>query len=307
MSTFLEFKFSAADDPFCDPLSPDQRRNRNFPFERDTEKHMQNRGQIGSYSAALLGSQFRIHLFSVSICGATARFIRWDRTGAVVSRSFNYQRNPELLANFFWRYSHHDRRQQGYDPTITIASAEEIEEARSAFCTHGMKSSDFRKVMVPSRGNPKPDLEQPFIIPSPPQYDCRSPFARATRPMTAFDCTSRELVFLKDYWRPNVEGMTKEGDIYAILHAHNVSNIAPFGTGNDVRDHATRTQEFVGATWDCSQLLEGEKVKLPCLWQYRMTLLVIGSPLTQFSSSAEFVGAIKDAMIGKGFFSARLF
>jgi hypothetical protein len=31
--------------------------------------------------------------------------------------------------------------------------------------------------------------------------------------MLAFDIEEREIVFLKDYWRADVDGMEKEGDI----------------------------------------------------------------------------------------------
>ncbi|KAF8958762.1 hypothetical protein BDZ97DRAFT_1634167, partial [Flammula alnicola] len=114
MSTFVELKKLESADPFCDPEDP-LFVPPGFQFERAEQAATENRGQIGSYSAALSGSQFRVQVLSVSICGPTARFIRWDRTGAIVTRSFNYLKQPHILADFFWRYSHLDRRQQGYD------------------------------------------------------------------------------------------------------------------------------------------------------------------------------------------------
>ena len=90
--------------------------------------------------------------------------------------------------------------------------------------------------------------------------------------------------------------MTNEGDIYAILHTHNVPNIVPFGIGNDVRDHVTRTQDFEDATWARRPSPEGEEMKLTRLRQYRMTLLVIVRPLIEFESSKEFVTAISHAI-----------
>jgi hypothetical protein len=44
--------------------------------------------------------------------------------------------------------------------------------------------------------------------------------------MLAFN---KEIIFLKDYWRVDVDGMEKEDDIFALLGN---PNIAPFGRGN---------------------------------------------------------------------------
>ncbi|KAF8191341.1 hypothetical protein BJ912DRAFT_830421, partial [Pholiota molesta] len=126
-----------------------------------------------------------------------------------------------------------------------------------------------------------------------------SPFSSATRPMLAFDLKTKKLVFmiLKDYWRPNVADIEKEGDVYEILHAHKVDYIAEFGTGNDARDHVTRTQEFINKGWALRRRPQGgEAIVLTPLCQYRMTLLVIGEPLINFKSSKQFVSAIADAM-----------
>jgi hypothetical protein len=111
--------------------------------------------------------------------------------------------------------------------------------------------------------------------------------------MEAFDVEIGKIVFLKDYWRADVDGMDKEGEIYALLELNGVQNIAPFGKGNDVRDHTTLTNTLREETWACSSK------EMVLLRHYRMTLDVVGRPLTSFDSSREFVGAIADAMEGK--------
>jgi hypothetical protein len=110
--------------------------------------------------------------------------------------------------------------------------------------------------------------------------------------MIAVDMETQTLVFVKAYWRANVDDMDKEGDIYAILEDHQVPHIAPFGHGNDVRDISTLTQTFSKASWS-----SGSKtlVRFAC---YRMSLKVIGTPLYVFSCSKEFVQGIADAMTG---------
>jgi len=44
--------------------------------------------------------------------------------------------------------------------------------------------------------------------------------------MLAFNMETKQVVFLKDYWRADVDGMEKEGEIHAILESKGVPNIA---------------------------------------------------------------------------------
>jgi hypothetical protein len=37
--------------------------------------------------------------------------------------------------------------------------------------------------------------------------------------MLAFNMETKEIVFLQDYWRADVDGMEKEGEIYALLES----------------------------------------------------------------------------------------
>ncbi|KAF9483011.1 hypothetical protein BDN70DRAFT_828166 [Pholiota conissans] len=304
MSLFIEFKFRPKQDPFEDPERGKSINRNTFHFEKDTEEHMAHRGQIGAYSAAISGSQFRVHVFSVSICGDTARFIRWDRAGAVVSQSFNYIESPGFLSSFFRRYANLASRQQGYDPSVSKPLEDEVTAAKAAFkkalsdpFMTGLDIkpetyTDFLKVLVPNFDDAT--IEKPFLVPLPLPYQCRSPFARATRPTLAYDIVDKRVVFLKDYWRP--ETHAKEGTIYDTLEWYKVEKIAKFGTGNDVRDHITLTHEYALKSWACHRAPGEEEPIIPCLKQYRMTLLVIGRPLTHFRSTKEFVSAVADAM-----------
>jgi len=108
--------------------------------------------------------------------------------------------------------------------------------------------------------------------------------------MLAFDMEVGEIVFMKDHWRADVDGMKKEGEIYAQLEFNHVPNIAPFGKGNDVRDHATLTHTLRNEKWACWSR------EMVLLRQYRMSLDVVARHLTSFDSSWEFV---RDAMDGK--------
>ncbi|KAF8176468.1 hypothetical protein BJ912DRAFT_699314 [Pholiota molesta] len=194
-------------------------------------------------------------------------------------------------------YSHSDRSRQRYVPTLAIPSAEEKEAAREAFLTERkLKYRDFQKIIVPAINDPA--VETAFIFPFPLEYRPCSPFSGAIRPTPSFGSETKKLIVLKEYWRPrDVAGGNKEGDIYTILHAHECPNIALFGTGNDLCELVTRTQEF--ANKDCSRLRWSpgkNEATLTPLRQYRMTLPIIGKSLTDFKTSKEFVSAIADAM-----------
>jgi hypothetical protein len=240
MDLFIEFKFADTSDPFCDPEDPLQKAG-DFRFESDSEHARLVRGQLASYAAAHAGCQFRVHIFCVLICGKYARFIRWDRDGATVTRHFDYIKKPRFLSGFFWWYKCLNRLQQGYDPSVLHATPADIQQIHFFECRlrdENPAHREFRVLLVPDRDNPK--IEKKFIISFPPKYTARSPFGRATQPMLAFDMEAGEIVFLKDYWRADVDGMKKEGEIYARLESNHVPNIAPFGKGNDVTPSGRR-------------------------------------------------------------------
>jgi len=76
----------------------------------------------------------------------------------------------------------------------------------------------------------------------------------------------KEIIFLKDDWRADVDGMEKEGDIYTLLESKCVPNIAPFGKGNDARNHMTLTNTLRNEEWACCL-----RLMVP-LSEYRMSL-----------------------------------
>jgi hypothetical protein len=89
--------------------------------------------------------------------------------------------------------------------------------------------------------------------------------------MLAFDVEANKIVFLKDYWRPEVDGMVKEDDIYELSEGKEVPNIPLFGMGNDVLDHKTITHTLRDEEWACDK---NDKVSLR---HYRMSLDVVGT------------------------------
>ena len=297
MELFVEFEFADSSDPFLDPEDPQQSKSDDFRFENDSEDATLARGKLASYAAAHAESQYRIHTFCVLVCGEYARLIRWDPDGAIVTRRFDYIQQPHILAGFFWRYNHDDLDPswKGYDASVSSIDHCNLVNIPQIYLEtlekRNMAHREFRILRVPDRNNPED--EKQFVVSSPPDYTARSPFGRGTRPMLAFDMEKGEIVFLKDYWRTDLDGIEKEGDIYSLLESSRVPNIPPFGKGNDVRDHKTLTHTLRDENWAC-----WSKDMMP-LRHYRMSLDVVARPLTSFCSSREFVSAIADAMDGR--------
>jgi hypothetical protein len=145
--------------------------------------------------------------------------------------------------------------------------------------------------MVPDRDDP--EVETPFIISFPLKYTARSPFGRATRPMLAFNTERRNIAFPKDYWRADVDGMEKEGEIYALLESIGVPNIAAFGKGNDVSNHMSTQRREV------AMLVKGYGA--PQAIQNVSERRRSAFDLTQLLT--EFVSAVANAMAGKTSFA----
>ncbi len=106
---FIEFKWDPTDDPFGDvvyqpPRDVDTSTSGKRFFVRNTKLARDTLGQISSYAAAQLSAQFRTHIFSVLIVRDTARLLRWDRTGTIVTEAIEYNK-CSFLADFFSRYS----------------------------------------------------------------------------------------------------------------------------------------------------------------------------------------------------------
>ena len=215
-----------------------------------------------------------------------------------VTHSFDYIQQPDILAHFFWRYAHLNHSQRGYNTSISQASLEDLQQIQhieKRLRIDNPAHCEFCIITVLDHDDPK--VETPFIISFLPKYTARSPFGQATRLMLAFSMKTREVVFLKDYWRVNVDGMMKEGKIYALLESKSVPNIAPFGKGHNVCDHMSLTHTLRDEKWACWSRV------MVLLRQYRMSLDVVVRHLILFKCSREFVSAIANTMMGKPSFA----
>ncbi|KAG5636525.1 hypothetical protein DXG03_004780, partial [Asterophora parasitica] len=239
----IELKPSDAYDGFTDPPPNITAEDRlNFPFEAETQRRAKTRAQLIHYATEWCSRQHRRFAFTVYIGDPYVRFIRWDRSGAIVSEKFNYRENSKPLIDFLWRFSHLDDVGRGHDPSVRLATPEEQALAHDVL-------SDWA---------PKPDFPRPVVVFTVPVEGGRSrefiawnsmgypesPTGRCTRAYPVFEFADpTKLYFLKDTWRAH--DLDPESTILIELKEKGVQNIPPFLCGGDLAGDATMTDLFV--------------------------------------------------------------
>ncbi|GJE92020.1 hypothetical protein PsYK624_081730 [Phanerochaete sordida] len=235
-------------------------------FERDTPEAAATRLRLEAYAGASFARQHRRFLFQVVIIGDQARFLRWDRSGCIVSSRFSVVHTPHL-ADFLWRFNHMDSQQRGWDLTATLATRPEaklFEDAVRSFL------GPAKAPMGPSQtGREIPNAEETLdstntyptwkirvtheetrestdLIVRRPFAGHRTMFGRATRAYLALDLISSRLVFLKDTWRVNDTRIRPEFRTYQDLRSRDVPFIPYPMYGGDVQHPDGSVQETVG-------------------------------------------------------------
>jgi len=268
MEMFVEFKHGSSADPFA---------TEDKFFPKLFNNASASRGQIALYSTRQQAYQFRTSIFTVGIFGKVARLFRWDRTGCQVTAPIDYstEKGNCHLTEFFLRLDRmaDDPEARGWDPTVKDATPKEIEdfaEAVKATCevrpeperrsTRRQKkqAEGGKEVMDPmlcglvkSVGDPgeyprrkisilDDEVRKDYIVGRPTSV-LKAPTGRATRGFVAMSVKTKQLVFLKDSWRPDVEGILPEDHWYQLLQEgkpSSVKHIGAYSHGSDV--YATR-------------------------------------------------------------------
>lgn len=305
MELWVEFKLKTSQDAFVVKYTD---KDKPVLLEATSKDAVLTQGQLTSYATAQLARQHRSFMFSLLICGNHARFIRWDRAGAIVSKHFDYHKKPGLLAQFIWRYGRLSELQRGFDPTVTPATVAEKEKFKTAIHDY---LEDPQKRSVPDM---EKSLDETYpcykltvngmidgkaetrecIIQKPSSYP-RSPTGRCTRGYIALDLTTNELVFLKDYWRPADPDRPPESHIYAELEKAEVLHLPRIVLAGDVG-----IKDASGSQATLSQSWKGKAGMCACkeTKEYRHHRIVQGLlfPLSTAVKSQELVGAVRDVI-----------
>jgi hypothetical protein len=286
---FIEFKWNSPDDPFCMPVIDEETKSKYFC--RNTKAADDTLGQITSYAAAQLGAQFRTHIYSVFVFQATARILRWDRSGTIVTEAFNYNELP-FLAKFFHRYSKSSPEMRGKDETVSIPTSAEQNLARK--CLALDETTPLVKLSIPDASS-----SPLYYVVSIPHAMLYTPPGRATRGFEAYNIFHNSAVYVKDLWRIDLQDITAEGLIYAILESASVCNIPACIASGDISTadyHATKSHTYATKPWACLPHAHFIPHR-----HYRLALNVIVRGLVEYNTSHEMVSAVRDAVIGESF------
>ena len=249
VALFFEVKRAPNDDFFTDPSKESDRTRWNFVLgthESDPE-YCKNFGQAVSYAVEACKRQHRHCVYSISMSGSNARFIRWDRAGAIVSEAFDIRANPRLLCEFLWCFANLSDAERGYD--LTVEAAEDEEEVyEKAIRAHiiaqlgdtirdnvhleQLVAQHYERGAVTSFHLPTFPFNDPTsgtqLLVSRPIAIPLSVAGRGTRTYWAVrinDNGTTDVVLLKDTWRYDVSAVDKEGDVLSILNTKHVRNV----------------------------------------------------------------------------------
>ena len=288
----VEAKFNQQDDPF-----------REVPLKKEgflccTDRTKQTLGQLTSYATAHLAAQFRTHVFSILLFRQTARIMRWDRAGVIVSERISL--DTPTLATFFWRFSNANATERGHDPTVTpfiftkdLTKEFLFNQLQFAADRGNVKIDhvNFFEVLLPRENNR-------YVIGKATYLGVSSLASRATRSFKAWCLTTHKPVFLKDTWRIVSRSLSPEHEIYKKLAAAKVQHIATVLDHSDFDNHHTLTGEYAQKPWGCKVNLKPFRT----LQHYRLVLKEIGRSLTSFTDFREVLAAMRSALQGKDIF-----
>ncbi|OBZ71149.1 hypothetical protein A0H81_08673 [Grifola frondosa] len=239
----------------------------NFQYAKDAF------GQNVAYATEICARQHRCFCFSVSLAGPFARFIRWDRAGAIATESFNIREHPEYLCEFLWRYSHVSDQGRGYDMTVQMATKKE--EAL-------FKEAISRKVE---------EQLGPLLEKSITDYDKLTKRKKKTSKRAALEDAIKEhykagVVTAVSMTGPDCGGASRE----VLYHGDILYEQWGAGYGGcEGMSQLTRTHEFRDADWVC-----GQNHRVVKHAHYRLVEGTVGYGLERFSGTNELLHATYD-------------
>ena len=314
MELFVEFKHDAPSDPFRDLENGGME-------ERDTINGDNTRGQCLLYAANQLAYHHRLFAFSLVICGKVARFVRWDREGAVVSAGIDCSQCQDLVIEFLQRFNHLTDDQRGLDPTAVTPTPEEVEMFESAVARVEIeclkRSIGDRKIHPRFRLEVRGanDRASYYVVGKALDYNL-GVVGRCTRGFIALDLDTKECVFLKDMWRPDVPGVKPENVWYEKLAKAEVPHLVRFKHASDVVSPTPSLNYYGtsalgpaettggngvqrGLTSRLVRLFPARGISLQAHVHYRLVQSEICQPLSEFVNSKHLVLVVLDSLKGE--------
>ncbi|KAI0641680.1 hypothetical protein C8Q79DRAFT_1014107 [Trametes meyenii] len=260
----VEFKaHDTSKDPFDD--------RPHLKLDPDAAERKKVRGQIIEYAEHIFRYQQRMFLFMLLIIGRRFRFLYWDRSGTVTTRSVDYFEQPDVLCEMLWRMGHLTGEQLGYDPSARriLPSDTDYELMQLASMPHPAdlahderildempdESVVFRYVRQAFKQSldnswPRYCLDVPYqgrtrtFLVAKPHFFAAGMAGRGTRGYVALDRESGRFMWLKDAWRADYDLIDQEGSVLSKLNNEGVLNVPTLVCHGDILDQTTRTPEL---------------------------------------------------------------
>lgn len=289
-------------------------------FLPDNKEARLTRGQCCDYAAEVQIRQHRRFFFTVSIYRTTARLMRWDRVGAVISEPIDLQA-PEKLYEFFYRLKYATDLQLGLDPTARVIvkdidNHDSVVAVKAALaCLPTSRTKPFIDEAFSDKGWPyyeldvpdkaKPDGTHTFLVRN-LSTNSIEVTGRATKGFIAFDVHMNQFCFLKDSWRTDARDVHPELEVYHKLKTSIIPRapgLATIRCGGDLEEpvdsvsdtevkykpQITQTQTFSGLD---------QHVYYPRV-HTRIVLNEVGIPLKHYKDSNELCIAVMVAFNGE--------
>ncbi|KAI0641114.1 hypothetical protein C8Q79DRAFT_991709 [Trametes meyenii] len=269
-------------------------------------------GRILSCIELIFKRQQRTCVYSVLMFGRMCRIIRFDRSGAIVTHSFNYRTMGCVLIEFLWRYARWDRLSRGHDPSATlILPGSEFAEAmivRAGKDKNPEKLGDYVRQMFEDSLDPRwswwklrVDGEDGvrYFVAGKPNFVAPGVSGGGTRYFVALDAANLDgpFYYLKDTWRAVCHHVDREGSTLRLLNEMGVHYVPTLEYHGDLFEEAqvTKTQDL----WE--DLRRDNEEPTSYLFRrrqhYRLVVQEIGLNMSQFSRSLEMVYALRCCIV----------
>ncbi|THG96898.1 hypothetical protein EW026_g5017 [Hermanssonia centrifuga] len=263
-------------------------------------------GQMIHYVREQMSHQHRVFMFSLHTVHDSARLIRWDRMGAIVTEAFNFVLQPQILAEFLFRFSLLGPEGRGLDSSVELAGPEECHEFTEAVANYldsfgERKPPHFDSTLDTSYPTCKIlfcdscNGERSSFIVRRPFSEIPFPCGRATRGYIAWDVGRKKLVFLKDTWRPEESSRLSEKEAYETLAEHKVPYVPTFLIAEDVRSSTGEPQRTM--TQDYSDIPFGSRCAHLRPHIHHRIVQELALPLVMMRRSKQLVQAIRNTLV----------
>ncbi|KAI0629398.1 hypothetical protein C8Q77DRAFT_1065661, partial [Trametes polyzona] len=286
------------------------------PFEDDEKltpeasggERQKNLAQIMGYARNVFEHQKRTHAWTLLVLGSFARIARWDRAGIIVTKKFNYVKEPAKLGRFFWRFARMTAEQRGHDSTaelieensdeykLMLQRANEPytrdgcilgEHARKMFAKSLVESSRWWRLKVEDESGVRT-----FLVGA-PSFVASGLAGRATQGYVAIDEADPygPLTYLKDAWRVAHDRIQQEGKTLKDLNSEKDGGPVPYVPTlvchGDVKGQVTASQE----AWRRQHPEEAE-CPLKTHHHYRLVVKEVCLPMSDFENASQLVSML---------------